>query len=152
MRANCIRLVVPLHPAPLIHFLLTITVTSQGLNEFLSTPVKHHYACFMLWKAIYLIQLGMFSANLFSVVSTGNRELKVEIRGVFQMDGPRCCCQQCPLPPAGFNISLSSFFFLFSVCSRYECPWLKSLECGRVPPLPAPRHCNINIQVNVVTH
>lgn len=42
-------------------------------------------------------------------------------------------------------------FTLFFLFPRYERPWLQSLECGDLPPLPVPHHHNILIQVIVVT-
>lgn len=53
-----------------------------------------------------------------------------------------------PLPPAVLSSVYHGDFLSF----RYECPWLEFLQCGHLPPLPAHRHCNTNIQVNVVTH
>lgn len=40
---------------------------------------------------------------------------------------------------------------LFFLSFRYERPRLRGLERGRFPPLSAPRHHSLNVQVDVVT-
>lgn len=50
-----------------------------------------------------------------------------------------------------FNVITLSWWFFF-LSFRYECTWLECLQCGHLPALPAHRHCNTNIQVNVVTY
>lgn len=72
MSANCVRLLVPLYKAPSIHFFTYNRSHKPGhkwvFATFVSTPVKHQYACFMFRKTKHLI----FSWYVFLVASTGN--------------------------------------------------------------------------------